>query len=558
MTLASAAAVRAALRLLALTICLVAVVVEGVEIVERTGRCNDNARLFKLTLDTDAYPWETSWALVGASGEIAAGPPANTNYARRNRYIGFWCLDIGEDYTLTMKDLQGDGICCAWGQGSFVGKLDDEEIFRSDDSDYKKLSFDFSVKTRLTRQPTKRPTTQPTRPVTFVRGDLSQEITDLGLRISTGMSVRVIARANQRVRYASGGLSGRRFHSMPDGATVTPLEGGGYAYVSNAEMEQRRGGVYAVYFDDNSNVIGYRVLLSGTTRNCSGGKSPWNTWISCEETGRGQCFQVTADPRHPNFGRPQETKLGGNGGNFEAVAVDGRDPAFPVFFVSEDAGYGALRRYTGRGPPGWDYLHRDGGDTQFLEFIPGSNRFRWTFNEQASRNSQFRYYPNVEGIDCDDNGFLYFVSKRRKMLYKLDLDRGTYITVPTNEALEGQGSFADTPDNIDWGNDGNFLYFTEDGGPTAGVYAREKSTGKMYAMFEALWREYKGDEATGLAFSPDGSKMYACFQDCGCPQESSETGLDFTCGCMLEFSRDDGYSFDGAPSNLRFHSKSNR
>ena len=209
---------------------------------------------------------------------------------------------------------------------------------------------------------------------------------------------------------------------------------------------------------------------------------------------------------------------------------------------------------TGRGPPGWDYLHRSGGDTQFLEFIPGTNRFRWTYNEQASRNSQFKYYPNVEGIDCDDNGHLYFVSKKNKILYKLNLENSTYMKFPTNEALEGQGSFADTPDNIDWGNNGNFLYFTEDGGPTVGVYAREKSTGKMYAMFEAIWREYRFDEATGLAFSPDGTKMYACFQDCGCPLESSETGLDVTCGCLLEFSRDDGYSFDGAPSNLRFHS----
>jgi len=163
-------------RLLVLALCLVAAVVDG--------RCSDNARLFKLTLNTDDYPWETSWALMGVNGEIASGPPANTNYARGNRFVGTWCLDVGEDYTLTMEDRNGDGICCSWGQGSFDAKLGNEEIFRSDDSNYKKVTFDFSVQTS---EPTSQPTRQPTRPATFVRGDLSQEITDLGLRISVSV-----------------------------------------------------------------------------------------------------------------------------------------------------------------------------------------------------------------------------------------------------------------------------------------------------------------------------------------------------------------------------------
>ena len=60
-----------------------------------------------------------------------------------------------------------------------------------------------------------------------------------------------------------------------------------------------------------------------------------------------------------------------------------------------------------------------------------------------------------------------------------------------------------------------------------GVYAIDGNN-KRYAMFEAYAEQYKGDETTGLAFSPDGTKMYACFQDCGC--DDSEDGVDFTCG----------------------------
>ena len=42
--------------------------------------------------------------------------------------------------------------------------------------------------------------------------------------------------------------------------------------------------------------------------------------------------------------------------------------------------------------------------------------------------------------------------------------------------------------------------------------------------------------------------MYASFQDCGC-----ETTGDIDCGCLFEFQRDDGRSFDGDTLSLKFH-----
>ena len=91
------------------------------------------------------------------------------------------------------------------------------------------------------------------------------------------------------------------------------------------------------------------------------------------------------------------------------------------------------------------------------------------------------------------------------------------------------------------------MYFTEDGGNSIGVYAIDKNN-KRYAIFEAYAQKYAGDETTGLAFSPDGKKMYACFQDCGC---DNSDGVD--CGCLLEFSREDGKSFHGGTLSLKFH-----
>ena len=212
----------------------------------------------------------------------------------------------------------------------------------------------------------------------------------------------MIARAGKKIRYANNKQSSRRFHSMPDGAAVFPLKNGSYVYVSNSEMKSKNGGVYGVYFDKMGRVVNYRRLLSNTTRNCSGGQTPWNTWISCEEYGKGQCWQVDPNPRSPHFGKPEMTVLGGkDGGNFESVAVDNSNPTKPIFFLTEDAEYGALRRYGPKNATGWDTLHTNRGLFDYLEFLD-DEKFQWTTDIQSARQSQKKYYRNVEGIDYFD------------------------------------------------------------------------------------------------------------------------------------------------------------
>ena len=111
---------------------------------------------------------------------------------------------------------------------------------------------------------------------------------------------------------------------------------------------------------------------------------------------------------------PQVTKLGGLGGNYESVAVDNRNPKQPIFYVTEDAAYGALRKYI---PPlqataNWDTIHVGGGSTEYLRFRR-NNEFEWTTDEDAARQSQYDYYRNVEGIDFHD-GLLYFMRMKEK------------------------------------------------------------------------------------------------------------------------------------------------
>ncbi len=175
--------------------------------------------------------------------------------------------------------------------------------------------------------------------------------------------------------------------------------------------------------------------------------------------------------------------------------------------------------------------------------------FTWTTNKAEAQASQSTYYPRVEGIDFF-NGHLYFVSKNLKKLFILDLDNGKYTTSLTSNwgnPMAGGGAFNSQPDQIV--RNGEYLYYTEDGGTTAGVYAAHKSTGAK-PIFEAISNLYSNDETTGLALSPNGKRMHASFQDC------TYLGLcssSLNCGCLLEFSRVDGRSFDGSTLNLKHH-----
>ena len=103
---------------------------------------------------------------------------------------------------------------------------------------------------------------------TYVPGDLVVE--KEGIRLSRGLDVRIIAKAGKPVKLADGTESSEEFHRLPDFGGTFPYPDGGWAYLSNCEVDDKGGGVGKISFNSKGEVIGYQMQLKGTTRNCGG------------------------------------------------------------------------------------------------------------------------------------------------------------------------------------------------------------------------------------------------------------------------------------------------
>jgi secreted PhoX family phosphatase len=145
-----------------------------------------------------------------------------------------------------------------------------------------------------------------------------------------------------------------------------PIEEGPFRPGGDASMSQmpegdrydagrkERGGLggttTVVYDTDRQAVRRQFVSLAGTIRNCAGGPTPWNSWLTCEETvqraddtfakDHGYVFEVPATASMQRA-EPRPIKDMGRF-NHEAVAVD---PKSGVVYLSEDRSDGLLYRY---------------------------------------------------------------------------------------------------------------------------------------------------------------------------------------------------------------------
>jgi len=291
------------------------------------------------------------------------------------------------------------------------------------------------------------------------------------------------------------------------------------------------GGTTTIWLNAQMEVIRHHLSLTGTIRNCSGGTTPWGTWISSEEAasawkmGKRHGYNFEVDPRMPLRLASPLVAMGRF--NHEAIAVD---PHSGVVYQTEDNPRGCLYRFV---PFVAGHLER-GGTLQALKLVEhdarhttdqplplgSKQRCEWVTIDEPDPEENTVYsqaqakgaaiFVRGEGIVAHADG-VYFACTSggaegvgQIFKYTADADGRCGDLQLMHEAT--RGGLLENPDNItlsSWGD----LIICEDNGLGQQCLVGLTPSGRTYTIASQGRSEW-----SGACFSPDGKTLFANIQ----------------------------------------------
>jgi secreted PhoX family phosphatase len=322
-----------------------------------------------------------------------------------------------------------------------------------------------------------------------------------GLRLPRGFRSRMVARAGRPVAG-----TGHKWHVFPDGQATYPVRGGGWILVSNCEAPAAAGGgAAAIRFDGRDRIADAYRILAGTNLNCSGGATPWGTWLSCEEIEGGRVWECDPRGRRHAVARPALGVF-----KHEAAAVD---PRGRRVYLTEDLEDGGLYRFT---PARWPSLARGrleiaavrrGGSVRWHE-LPDPSARELPTRRQVAGSTRF---ARGEGIWFDD-GTVYVATTGDGRVHAYDTRRRRI------EVIYDAGARPNPPltgvDNLTVSRAGD-LYVCEDNASDALDIVIVTPRRRLARFLTATGPEHRGSELTGVVFDPRGRRLYFSSQRYG-------------------------------------------
>jgi secreted PhoX family phosphatase len=306
-----------------------------------------------------------------------------------------------------------------------------------------------------------------------------------GIMLSQGFTSRVIARSTQTVAN-----TGYTWHSAPDGGACY-ADGTGWIYVSNAELGSGAGKVSAIKFDSNANVTSAYQILSGTNRNCAGGTTPWNTWISCEEVDTGYCWETDPWGVNPAVRRAAMGRF-----NHEAAACD---PVRKVVYLTEDKSDGGFYRFV---PTTWGDL-----STGTLQVLKTDLTWASVPDVDGSPTATRKQVSGMKTFNGGEGAFYrndkcYFTTKGDNKVWVYDAAANT-LDVVYDDNLTNNPPLTGV-DNLTSDAHVGDLYVAEDGGNMEICIITPDD---IIAPFLRVTGQ-SSSELCGVAFNPAGNRMY--------------------------------------------------